>query len=112
MLNNVSISGRLCSDPELRTLESGTTTVSVVIACDRDYVGKEGQRESDFIPVTCWRGTAEFLSKHFAKGDDVSVTGRLQSRTFESDGKKERKLELVADNVYFCGRRTKPAEEA
>ena len=102
MLNKIILMGRLTRDPELRRTQSGTAVTSFSIACDRDFKSQSGEKETDFIDVVAWRGTAEFVSKYFAKGRMAVVGGRLQIRDWtDRDGGKRRSAEVVADNVYF-----------
>ena len=103
MLNHITIMGRLTRDPELRRTGSGVAVTGFTIACDRDIANKEtGDRETDFIDCVAWRGTGEFVDKHFKKGSMAVVSGRLQIRGWtDKDGNKRRTAEVVADNVYF-----------
>jgi single-strand DNA-binding protein len=101
MLNHITIMGRLTRDPEMRRTGSGVAVTSFTIACDRDF-GQDGQKETDFIDITAWRNTAEFVSKYFSKGRMAVVSGRLQIRSWtDKDGNKRKSAEVVADNVYF-----------
>ena len=101
MLNHIVLMGRLTRDPELRRTGSGVAVASFTIACDRDF-GQNGQKETDFIDVTAWRNTAEFVDKYFNKGRMAVVSGRLQIRSWtDKDGNKRKTAEVVADNVYF-----------
>ena len=102
MLNRIVLMGRLTRDPELRRTQSGTAVTSFSIACDRDFKSQSGEKETDFIDVVAWRGTAEFVSKYFTKGRMAVVEGRLQIRDWtDKEGNKRRNAEVVADNVYF-----------
>ena len=102
MLNRIVLMGRLTRDPELRRTQSGTAVTSFSIACDRDFKSQSGEKETDFIDVVAWRGTAEFVSKYFAKGRMAIVEGRLQIRDWtDNNGGKRRSAEVVADNIYF-----------
>ena len=102
MLNKIVVMGRLTSTPELRRTGAGVAVTSFTVACDRDFKGQNGEKETDFIDVTVWRQTAEFVSKHFSKGRTAIVEGRLQMRDWQDkDGNKRRNAEIVADNVYF-----------
>ena len=102
MLNKIFIMGRLTRDPELRRTQNGTAVTSFSLAVDRDYKSQSGEKETDFIDVVAWRGTAEFVSKYFTKGRMAVVEGRLQIRDWtDKDGGKRRSAEVVADNVYF-----------
>lgn len=103
MLNQIVIMGRLTRDPELKTTNSGVSVVSFSLAVDRDFADKEsGERGVDFIDVTAWRHTAEFVSRYFTKGRMAVVSGRLQTRNWtDKDGNKRKAVEIVAENVYF-----------
>ena len=80
MLNRIVLMGRLTRDPELRRTQSGTAVASFTLAVDRDYAAQGAERETDFIDIVAWRGTAEFAQKFFSKGRMAVVTGRLQIR--------------------------------
>ena len=102
MLNKIILMGRLTRDPELRRTQSGTAVASFTLAVDRDYKPQDGERETDFIDVVAWRGTAEFVFKYFSKGRMAVVEGSLQVRDWtDKDGNKRRNTEVIADNVYF-----------
>ena len=113
MFNKIILMGRLTRDPELRRTGSGTAVTSFSLAVERDFRAQDGERETDFIDVTCWRGTAEFVSKYFTKGRMAVVEGRLQIRDWtDKDGNKRRSAEVVAENVYFGdSKRTETAAE-
>lgn len=101
MLNHITIMGRLTRDAELRRTGSGVAVASFTVAVDRDY-SQDGQKETDFIDCVAWRGTGEFVSRYFAKGSMIVVSGRLQIRTWtDKDGNKRKAAEVVADEVYF-----------
>ena len=105
MLNTIMLMGRLTADPELRRTGNGTAVASFALAVERDYPGPDGNRETDFIDIVVWRGTAEFVSKHFTKGQMAAVSGRLQIRPWtDAQGNKRRSAEVVAESVYFCGK--------
>lgn len=102
MLNRIVIAGRLTNDPEIRRTTTGTPVTSFTIACDRDFKDKSGNKETDFIDVTAWRNTAEFVGKYFSKGKMAIVEGRLHLRDWvDKDGNKRRNAEVLAENVYF-----------
>lgn len=105
MLNVVAIMGRLARDPELRQTTTGKSVASFTIACDRN--GKRdanGQSQADWIPVTAWDRTAEFVCKYFQKGSLIVVDGRLQSRSYQDkNGNNRTAIEIVANNVNFAG---------
>ena len=103
MLNHITIMGRLTRDPEVRMTQSQTQVASFTLAVDRDFGGRDGgEKQADFIDCVAWRQTAEFVGKYFAKGRMAVVSGRLQSRKWETrEGEKRTSWEVVADNVYF-----------
>lgn len=114
MLNHIAIMGRLTRDPELRRTQSGLAVAGFTLAVDRDYSGKDGgEKEVDFIDCVAWRSTGEFVSKYFTKGQMAVVSGRLQIRGYtDKDGQKRRVAEIVADNVYFAGKKENGAQTA
>lgn len=101
-LNKICLMGRLTADPELRRTGSDTPVTNFTLAVDRDFKSQSGEKETDFIDIVAWRGTAEFVSKYFAKGRMAVVEGRLQMRPWtDKDGNKRVSAEVVADNIYF-----------
>mgnify|MGYP002771820161 CR=1 FL=1 len=102
MLNKIVLMGRLTRDPELRQTPTGNSVVSFTLACDRDFAAHGAEKETDFVDIVAWRGTAEMIDKYFSKGRMMIVTGRLQIRNWQDkDGNKRRSAEIVAENVYF-----------
>lgn len=111
MLNHIDVMGRITREPELRYTQSGLPVVSFSIANDRDYAGEGKERQVDFIDCVAWRGTATFISKYFHKGDPILVSGRLQMRDWtDREGGKRRAFEVIASDVYFCGRKSAASE--
>ena len=112
MLNVTILMGRLTKDPEIRRTDSGKSVASFSVAVDRDYAPKGQEKETDFLDCVAWRGTGEFVEKHFHKGSMAVVSGRLQIRDWtDKDGYKRRTAEIVADNVYF-GEAKKTSDQA
>ena len=104
MLNNAVIMGRLVADPELRTTGSGISVSSFTVAVDRRFNRQGEDRQADFIDIIAWRQTAEFVCKYFRKGSMIAVQGYIQTRMYEDkNGNKRKAVEIVADNVSFCG---------
>ena len=104
MLNNAVILGRLVADPELRTTGYGLSVTSFRVAVGRSYQKAGTERQTDFIDVVAWRQTAEFVSRYFHKGSMIAVQGSIQTRNYEDrQGNKRTAVEIVADNVSFCG---------
>lgn len=105
MLNKVILIGRLARDPELRYTPGGTAVTRLVLAVDRSFVNRQGEREADFIDVVVWQKQAETCANYLGKGRMVAVEGRLQVRSYEDNqGIRRRVTEVVADNVRFLDR--------
>lgn len=102
-LNKVILGGRLTADPELKTTQSGVSVVTFSIAVNRRFGGKEGEQpQADFINVTAWRQTAEFITRFFRKASSICVVGSIQTRTWtDQQGQKRFATEIVADEAYF-----------
>lgn len=104
MLNVVAIQGRLTHDPELKTTQNGINVCSFRIAVDRSFTRQGEERKADFIDVTAWRQTAEFVCKYFQKGSMIAIEGSLQTRQYQDQqGSNRTVVEIVANNVSFCG---------
>lgn len=104
MLNVVALMGRLVYEPELKTTPSGINVCSFRIACDRSFARQGEERKSDFIDVTAWRQTAEFVSKYFQKGSMIAIEGSLQTRQYQDkNGNNRTATEVLASQVSFCG---------
>ena len=104
MLNSAIIMGRLTADPELKKTQSGTSVTAFTVAVDRRYQKSGEEKQTDFISVVAWRQTAEFIEKYFSKGSMIAVRGSIQTRRYEdNNGNKRTAVEVVADEVSFCG---------
>lgn len=104
-MNFAVISGNLTRDPETRTTQSGISCTNFTLAVNRRFAGKDGQRETDFLPCVAWRQSADFLAKYAHKGDKVAVAGTIQTRTYAAqDGSKRHVTEIVADSVELTRR--------
>ena len=95
------LTGRLTSDPEVKTTQSGVSVVSFCIAVQRQY--KSGEEPiTDFINITAWRHTAEFIGKYFKKGNTIGIEGSIQTRKYtDRDGNNRVAFEVLAGNVQF-----------
>lgn len=101
MLNKVILMGRLVADPEFRQTTSGIPVCRIRIAIDRPY-RKDQERQADFINVTCWRNTAEFVSRYFNKGKMIIVEGSLRNNDYtDNNGVKHYSMDVQAENVSF-----------
>lgn len=104
MINNVTLMGRLTADPVLKTTNSGLEVCSFCVAVERSYKADNGEKQTDFINITAWRQTAAFVCKYFQKGQMIALTGSIQTRSYEDkNGNKRTAVEVVANNVSFCG---------
>ena len=102
MLNCVIIMGRLCADPELKQTSSGLSYCKIRVAVNRPYSKDAEEQKADFINVTCWRQTAEFVCRYFNKGKMIVVEGSLQNNDYtDSNGVKHYSMDVVARNVSF-----------
>lgn len=107
MLNNINVQGRFTADPELKTTANGSKFVTFNIASQRRK-DSAGNYETDFISCVAWGTQAEFISRWFKKGSMAIVSGRLQSRNFETaDGSKRISHEVYVYECNFSG----PAEK-
>lgn len=104
MLNNAVIMGRLCAAPELKTTPSGTSVVSFAVAVDRRHQKQGEDKKTDFVDCVAWRGTAEFISKYFGKGDMIAIIGEIQTRNYtDKNGNNRKAVEIVVSQASFCG---------
>jgi single-strand DNA-binding protein len=103
--NQVTLMGNLTRDPELRTTPSGATVCSFSLALNRSYKNAEGSwvEATDFVDIVAWGPLGERVAQYLTKGRPALVSGRLQSRSWEQDGQKRNKLEVVAQDVTFLG---------
>ncbi len=106
-LNKVVLAGRLTSDPELKTTQSGISVTSFTVAVNRNYRPKDGgEQQADFINCTAWRQTAEFITKYFVKGSSICVTGSIQTRKWtDQNGQNRYSTEVVVDEAMFVDSR-------
>lgn len=103
MLNQIIIHGRLTNDPsmQIKNTNNGSIVLPFSVACDR---WNNGTKTTDFFDVIAWNNTASFIAKHFKKGSDIIIVGRLQARSYETqDGEKRKVCEIVVNSVEFVG---------
>ncbi len=103
MDNNVTITGNATREPELRFTPSGQPVASFGVAVNRRWQNRQTQEweeATSFIDVTCWAQLAENAAESVGRGTRVTITGRLDQRSWETDnGDKRSKVEIVADDV-------------
>ena len=104
MLNHVVLMGRLTADPELHMIDAETQkcVCNVVIACER-----KKKEQVDFIRCVAWNNRAKFLWEWFRKGSMIALEGMLRTRSYEKDGKRCFTMEVLAENIYFTGEKSK-----
>lgn len=105
--NQVILMGNLTRDPELRTTPNGQSVCSFSLALNRSYKGADGewQEATDFVDIVAWANLGERVAQYLTKGRPALVSGRLQSRSWEQEGQKRSKVEVVAQDVTFLGGR-------
>ena len=113
-MNKVILIGRLTKDVEVRYTQSSNTLVaSFSLAVNRRFVKQGEERQADFVNIVAWGKTGEFCQKHFSKGQQIGVIGRIQTRTWNDEqGQKHYVTEVIAEEVYFAGDKKNNSESA
>jgi len=101
-MNKVILIGRISSDIDVRQTQSGTSAASFNIAVDR-FMGKDKEKEADFIRCVAWGKTAEHISKFFNKGKQIALEGNIKTGSYEKDGIKHYTTDVWVDKVEFVG---------
>ncbi len=101
--NNISISGNMTRDPELRFTPTGQANASFGLAVNRRWQNRqtnEWEEATSFFDVICWGTLAENVAQSCSRGTRVVVSGRLDQRSWENqEGEKRSKVEINADEV-------------
>ena len=102
-LNKVLIYGNLTRDPELKALPSGQPVCSLSIATNRNYSDRDGNRQEqvEYHNVVVFGKQAENVGRYLTKGSGVYIEGRLQTRSWDKDGVKVYRTEIIAERVQF-----------
>ena len=102
-LNKAFVYGHLGRDPELRALPSGSQVATFSIATTRVYKDKDGnkQEQTDWHNIVVFGRQAEVVAQYLKKGSAALIEGRIQTRSWEQDGQKKYRTEIVADRVQF-----------
>lgn len=105
MLNSIVLMGRITKDIELKKVGSDISVCKFSIAVDRKFKDKlSGEKITDFIDIQAWRGTADFISKFFKRGDMIAIEGTLnQNNWTDNTGNKRYSYIVVAEQAHFCG---------
>jgi single-strand DNA-binding protein len=102
-LNKVLLYGNLTRDPELRALPSGQQVANFALATNRTYTDKEGRKQdmTEYHNIVAFGRQAEVIGQYMKKGRPIYVEGRLQTRSWEAEGRKNYRTEIVIDNFQF-----------
>ena len=102
-INKAMIYGNLTRDPELKALPSGTQVGTFSLATNRVYKDKDGnkQEQADYHNIVVFGRQAELVAQYLSKGNAAYIEGRMQTRSWEQDGQKKYRTEVVADRVQF-----------
>jgi single-strand DNA-binding protein len=113
-LNQVTLMGNLTRDPDLRETPTGQKVTSFSLALNRSYRDSNGdwQESTDYVDIVCWGPLAERVDQYLSKGSRCLVQGRLQSRSWEQDGQKRSKVEVLANDVTFLDSRINSEENS
>ena len=107
-LNKVLLIGNLGRDPEMRYTPSGKPVTSFSMASSRSWVSSDGERreETEWFNIVAWGNLAEICNQHLARGQQVYIEGRLQTRSWEdNNGQRHFRTEVVANEMIILGRR-------
>jgi single-strand DNA-binding protein len=111
-MNKIQLIGRFTKDPEARYTQSSVAYCKFILAVNRK-IKKEGQPEADFLNCTAWQQLAELIANRCQKGQQVAVTGRVQTRTWDDEaGKRQYATEVVVEDFYFIGAKMEPRGDA
>jgi single-strand DNA-binding protein len=104
--NQAIVMGNLTRDPELRTTPGGQPVASFAVATNRSWVDGSGERKEavEFHEIVAWGKLGELASQYLSKGRKVMVVGRLQTQSWEKDGVKRQRTEIVANDINFLDR--------
>ncbi len=102
-INKAILFGNLTRDPELRALPSGMNVCNFSVATNRVYKDRDGkkQEQTDFHNVLVFGRQADTVNQYLKKGSSVYVEGRMQTRSWEQNGEKKYRTEVIADSVQF-----------
>lgn len=106
MINRTILVGRVTKDPELYHTSSNISYTRFTLAVNRTYRGASGELEADFIKCIAWRKQAENVCKYVTKGYLVGVEGRIETGSYEKDGRTIYTTEVVCDSVQFISQPT------
>ncbi|MGM9923463.1 MAG: single-stranded DNA-binding protein, partial [Bacillus sp. (in: firmicutes)] len=100
-MNVITLTGNAVKDIEIKITPNGKTVASGTIAVKRDFKNQQGEYETDFINYTALGKTGEIMANYVKKGDKFGISGRLQIRKWEKDGKTQYYTEVIVNNFDF-----------
>ena len=102
-LNKVLLYGNLTRDPEIRALPSGQQVASFSLATNRTYKNKDGQKQDavEYHNIVAFGRLADLIGQYMKKGRPIYIEGRIQTRSWEKDGEKKYRTEIVVENFQF-----------
>lgn len=98
MINHVVVVGRLTKKPELKFTANGTKYTKFIVATQRNFKNKGGEYEADFINCRLWSTPAENFTNFTDKGSLVGIEGRIQTSSYDKDGRTVYIMEVVAES--------------
>lgn len=110
-MNQVNIIGRLTKNPEVRYTSNQTAVAKFSVAIDRGKDAKGNDLGADFPSVTAFGKTAELIEKYVTKGQKIAVMGRIQTGSYEKDGKKYYTTDVIADRIEFLDKKENPEQK-
>jgi single-strand DNA-binding protein len=101
--NQAIVMGNLTRDPELRSTPGGQQVASFAVATNRTWMDASGERKEavEYHEIVAWGKLGELAAQYLAKGRKVMVVGRLQTQSWEKDGVKRQRTEIVASDINF-----------
>ncbi|MBP9111161.1 MAG: single-stranded DNA-binding protein [Polyangiaceae bacterium] len=105
-LNRVMLLGNLGADPELRVTQGGSAVLKLRLATTESYLDKSNARQerTEWHSITVWGKRGEALAKILSKGSSIFVEGSIRTSSYEKDGDKRYRTEIVANNIILAGR--------
>ena len=106
-LNRVMLLGNLGADPDLRVTSGGQAVLKLRLATTESYLDKSNTRQerTEWHSITVWGKRGEALAKILGKGSSIFVEGSLRTSSYEKDGEKRYRTEVIANNIILAGRR-------
>ncbi len=110
-MNQAILVGRLTSEPEMITMESGKIKTVITLAVNRPFKNSNGIYEADFIRCILWNGIAQNTNDYCHKGDIVGIKGRIQTSTYEKDDETKYMTEVLVERITFITHSKKDDED-